>query len=993
MENLNLNSLSIGDDGRISFSGLSSGVDFQAAIDAIMAARRIPVDRLEVNIEINTDKIAELRNLRTFMSSLKDSLSDLYGKVSVGNTSDAFNAKAAFATTSRTDGVAPATAANLLGVSLTNAAGLGSHQIEVLRVARAHKISGQNYASTTTALNLAGSFTVNGQTVTISTADSLLDVRDRINNVNTGTNASKVTATVVTISSTQNVLVLTSDETGADMAVTDTGTVLSSLGLSATHGEGAFRNGMASSKIQVADGFVSIVFDGTQKDNAFKISYDQASKVMTLTRGDGTTDTATLSTTAIASGAREVANFSTFGVAITLDSNFSKTTDITVAADVFNKSGGVGVIDPGTIAIIDSVGDISGITANTLTIDPSTPASSTVTVGAFTGTVDLSSPGLKTVNLTDGTNTLQIQFNVSTLFDGAETGTSITLNELDNLVGATGNAVTNELQTPQTARLTADGLTDIDRFESNFLTGDTSPLSTFTGTLTLTGNVGTDTVAYTNSTTLQELKTAINLKTGSTGVTASIMNDGTGFRLVLTNGATTAITVTDSSGLVNAIGLDNDQIIERDSNTINDLFAGVTMTLFQSQEGTTIKIDVDRDLTGIKVQIDAFIGAYNTLKVFLNRQNLVDTTSGETTDETGILFGDRTISNVEQALAAIVGGGTAGVSAAFKVMAQIGINLIDNNEITDPLIEDTLVIDVGKLDEALLNNPDDVRKLFTFDFSSSNSQVALIGFAGKTSYASGGYTLNIGNYGPAEESSASIVSRTATLNDGVNGLGASTSGTLTINGIDIVYDVTTDTLDSLNTKIINAGISSVSSFVADDGTGKFKLHITSTANPLAISETGGGNLLAAMSLTVISNLVGSANINGAGGGANDGSTSINGRVITATSNTGAEGLIVVYGGTSNVDNVNLSFTVGVGAQMFFAIDRMLTPVTGAIEADIKSFEDQNKVAQERVDRLIERLAFQRERLLDRFIAMETALARMSRIRDTITQLSDSLSSK
>ena len=47
MEGLNLNSLVIDENGRVSFSGLSSGIDFQEVTDSIIAARRIPIDSLE----------------------------------------------------------------------------------------------------------------------------------------------------------------------------------------------------------------------------------------------------------------------------------------------------------------------------------------------------------------------------------------------------------------------------------------------------------------------------------------------------------------------------------------------------------------------------------------------------------------------------------------------------------------------------------------------------------------------------------------------------------------------------------------------------------------------------------------------------------------------------------------------------------------------------------------------------------------------------------
>ena len=45
---LNLNNVAVDDSGRVTISGLSSGIDIHGTVDAIIAARRIPVDNLEI---------------------------------------------------------------------------------------------------------------------------------------------------------------------------------------------------------------------------------------------------------------------------------------------------------------------------------------------------------------------------------------------------------------------------------------------------------------------------------------------------------------------------------------------------------------------------------------------------------------------------------------------------------------------------------------------------------------------------------------------------------------------------------------------------------------------------------------------------------------------------------------------------------------------------------------------------------------------------------
>ena len=61
---LNFNSLTVDANGRVSFSGLSSGIDFRSVVDSIMAARRIPVDTLETRVADNQDQITALEDLR-----------------------------------------------------------------------------------------------------------------------------------------------------------------------------------------------------------------------------------------------------------------------------------------------------------------------------------------------------------------------------------------------------------------------------------------------------------------------------------------------------------------------------------------------------------------------------------------------------------------------------------------------------------------------------------------------------------------------------------------------------------------------------------------------------------------------------------------------------------------------------------------------------------------------------------------------------------------
>ncbi len=792
-EAINLNSIRVDDKGRVSVSGLGSGIDYKATVDAIIKARQIPVDRLQSRVTGNETKIAAYQDIRNLLNGLQDSLKNLRGAVSIDNSTNAFAAKQAFASVTRTDGATPSAAANILGVSLTSAAAAGSHSVEILQTAAAHKISSDAYASTSSALGFTDGdkFTVEGKEIIVSASDTLLTLRDRINAANTGTTPSGVSASIVSVSATQNYLVLTKDTAGTTIAISNTlGTPLTTAGI------------------------------------------------------------------------------------------------------------------------------------------------------------------------------------------------------------LTGGVVKNELQAPRKAQFYADGLLDATNkiYESARQASAATTLGS-NGTIRFNDGVTTLDLAYTSGQSIQTLADNINANVTlqGMGISASVVTEGGQVRLkIQTTGATFTMTEVGGGSALTALGIDNARLlIERNTNTINDLFTGVTLTLFQAEVGTTVKIDVEKDLSSVKTQLSSFVSAYNAVKEFINKQTFTDPTTGKAGAD-ATLISSRTIAEVESQLNAIVGAGTDGVSDAFTVLAQIGIEFIDNTTLSDPLKADTLVVDQGTLDAKLLANIEDVRRLFAFDFSSSNPQITLLGFSSKTAYNLGGYTLNIGPVGSSQDTSKAVLSNSALLNDAANSVGATVSGQFQINGTPIVYDVTVDSLDSLVTKITAAAIPGITAEVITNSDGNKQLRINASTGLITVgSDTG--NLLTNIAFSSTATRVVSANINGLANGADNGTVTTSGQALTMTSGSGAEGLQLFYSGNTTPSATTLNYTVGVGTKMFYAVESMLDPVDGSVENEISALTDQNTTTQTRVDEMLARLERQRASLLDRFLAMETALTSMKNILESMRQTFEAMS--
>ena len=595
MVSTTLNSMVVSSSGRVSFSGLGSGIDFQATVDGLIAAKRIPVDRLETQIETNQNKIASYQELRSQLTVLQDSLKNLYGAVTVDSSRNIFEAKQAFASASRTDGQSASNPANLLGVTVSNKAAVGKHTIEVVQTAASHRIGSGAFTSATqdigtargqAANSISGSIEIGGVAIDVLATDTLQSLVDRVNNANKGTGATGVSASIVKVSETESYMALTVDKAGK------------SLG-----------------------------------------------------------------------------------------------TDI-------------------------SLGDPDGV--------------------------------------------------------------------LEQLGVLNGGAIDNEFQAARKAQFYADGIVD--------------PV------------------------TKQPL------------------------------------------------------LIERDSNTISDLFTGVTLSLYQAEPGTTISIDVDRNLTQAKSAITGFVDAYNSVRSFLNLHLDTDASTGKPRED-ATLFGSTTLSDIETRLSRIIGSGAQGTSSAFSVLAQIGVGFVNNNALADPLAANTLTIDNEKLDESLISNIDDVKKMFSFDFASSTPQVSMLGFNGNTTYKADGYKLSVD------------------------------------------WDEVTGTIAS-------------------------------------------------------------ATIDGE-------AATIDGRRITLESG-GAKGLSLYFNGGADMADIDLDFSVGIGASMFFELDNLLNAQSGLVETEISALTTGNEQKQTRIEEMSVRLDLQRETLLAKYIAMETALTSMNQTIENLKQMTESM---
>lgn len=196
--------------------------------------------------------------------------------------------------------------------------------------------------------------------------------------------------------------------------------------------------------------------------------------------------------------------------------------------------------------------------------------------------------------------------------------------------------------------------------------------------------------------TLQQVRDSINAQYSSAGLSANILTDANGSRLVVTSsntGAGTDITLGGNTGLevgttavggppVNAKYTIDGAAQESKSNTLTDAISGVSIKLTAlsplptgvtdpNAQRVASTITVTRSNDTLKSSVKGFVDTYNALMTAIGTETKVTTNpDGSTTPSA--LTGDSTMRSLQQALRselnALAGSGT------LKSLAQFGVN-------------------------------------------------------------------------------------------------------------------------------------------------------------------------------------------------------------------------------------------------------------------------------------------------------------------------------
>jgi flagellar hook-associated protein 2 len=575
-----------------------------------MVDQLIAIDQRQItNVETTQKKIETKRSSWQEINSL---LTSLKSSVSLLRDSDAFQKFSASLSSSSST-----SAQNILAVTLNEKANAGGFDVQVLQRASSEKLSSASFSAMDESLGLSGEFLLGGQLISVSATDSLISIRDKMNQANSGSSASGVSASILTSGPDAYRLVLTASQTGADgidlldasstNIVQSLGFVDSTTSLKTVTSNGALSDGFASadtsitslrglsadlSSAQVRIGaYTNLTIDLSDSLTEIRDSLNSQAgatiaSIVTEEDDDGSTlYKLKLIGTTISSPDNVL---QALGVLEAGHSNVAEVQKSSALAQT-SAAGGGAITAATSFSQINTGSDASSVVAgDTISISGKDHAGNTIT-----GTFTISDPAVDTMD--------------------------DLLTRIETLFGANGHSVS--------ASIDGDGKLTV--------TDDTSGESLLAVSLVANNEGGGD------------------LDFGDVSMT--------------TEGRSMQI----QQGLNAKFIVDGVQL-EQASNTVNNVVAGASFDLLKAEVGTTVSVSVSRDKAAIRNAVNDFIGKYNSVVSWISTQMSYDQ---EKKVAGGPLFGDSTLSGLSNSLMNSIIGRISGTSTSTSTLALLGIKL------------------------------------------------------------------------------------------------------------------------------------------------------------------------------------------------------------------------------------------------------------------------------------------------------------------------------
>ena len=595
-------------------SGLSSGIDWRTMVDQLIAIDRSQVTHIE-------NQISTMEGQRSAWQMLNGKLETFRNAMVTLRDSDSFYKFAAsHSSSSSTE------ALDLLVATVGTGGSATSFGIEVQQVAVAEKLGSASFSAQDSALAYSGEFIVGGRTISIAVTDDLQDIRTKINQANTGSTPSGVTASIQSTASGGYRLVLTSSDTGSSgIALQDASgsDVLQSLGFvnTGTEIKNTTSSGAQSDTLTSTDTAVSSILGlssapsgnvtvGAYTNIAIDLSDSLAQikdDINTAAAGQGATQDIASIVSETASDGSTVYRLKLIATSYTDDGNALQALGILQATH----------------------GSVAEVHQSSALATTSGYGSANITAASYFGQIN---SGGDANNIVNG-DTISI---TGTDNAGATVSGSFTITDADPATGTQVSGLLTQIET---------------------LFGDVTA-SVSDGKITVTDNVS------------GESQLSINLVANNEGGGTLDLGDVS----VTTEGRAMQIQAGQDATIV----VDG-ATYTRSNNNIDDVVAGVNLELRKAEVGTTVTVDLTRNANAISGTIESFVTAFNDVVSYVNQHQVYDE---ETNQAGGPLFGDSTLASVKTEIMNGILSTVTGATEDYDSLALIGITMTDTGELS-----------------------------------------------------------------------------------------------------------------------------------------------------------------------------------------------------------------------------------------------------------------------------------------------------------------------
>lgn len=528
--------------------------------------------------------------------------------------------------------------------------------------------------------------------------------------------------------------------------------------------------------------------------------------------------------------------------------------------------------------------------------------------------------------------------------------------------------------------------------------------ATSVGQGTLTLNVGDKTTNITvdnSNDTLQGLANAIN--DSDAGVSAGVIDTGSGFQLVLSadeTGTANAVRIsvsgdtggtdTDNQGLSRFAfntGMDvdaglqetiaaSDAVMEingvevtRSTNSFENVIDGLTFDI--TETGSSI-IKVQQDFGAVADRVQGFVDKFNAL------QSTIDSLAGFNA-EAGVgslLTGDSTVRSIQNQLRQVLTRVVPGLeNSSVRSLADVGI--------TTDFETGGLEFDRAKFEEQLKNNPDDVTALFAEQGRTTDSQVEFVRSGLNTE--PGSYDINITQAATQGSLSGAAFTAPVTIGAGNDELTFQVNGetSVSVQLTQQTYNTTQELADEIQAQLnannaLNASGSGVQVGVGSGGELTFTSSDYGSDSRVSLTSVEDGS---AYGLSIATGTSGADVAGTIGGRAAEGDGQV---LFLGNGNGGASGLQVRILGDQTGSRGSITFVEGVAEKTVDLVSSFVG-ADGAIESRTESLNRDLEQIQENQARLEERIAAYRERLVSQFTAADSLISQLNSTQDYVSQ--------